>query len=380
MHIGLIVKATRLCNLRCTYCHEWRTGRDQVMPFEVLLSLISGALQDLAHQSVEFIWHGGETTLLPISFYEKAVFLQSQFRHAGQIVHNTIQTNGTRLTSDWISFFRANQFAVGVSLDGPPELNDRLRVYRSGRGSSAEIRRGMDLLREGGVAFSVLMVIDEDALEMGPDRIFDFLLNSGIKSVGLLAAKPRNEPSAVAGTEVSHYVDPKRMSAFLKGIYDRWIREGERSIHIRELEFLRAKIRGDGAGFCTLSGNCLGQYFLVEPNGTVAHCDLFDGDDRYTLGNVVRENFASIRSAEKLESLRSNWQADRKQMSACPEFGVCQGWCPHENYVSKRHNLSHSRDCCGLRDLIGHIRSNMVPEWSSSRMLPLMRTEVDHPQ
>ncbi len=357
MHIGLIVKGTRLCNLRCKYCHDWRVGRDQVMPFEVMLPLISGALQDSAHQSVEFIWHGGETTLLPISFYEKAVFLQSRFRRAAQTVRNTIQTNGTRLTSEWISFFRANQFAVGISLDGPPELNDHVRVHPSGRGSSTEIRRGMDLLREGGVPFSVLMVIDEDSLDMGPDRIFDFLLTSGINSVGFLAAKPLNQRSAVPGTQVAHYVDPKRMNAFLKRIYDRWLSEGAGAMRIRELESLRARIGGDGARTCTLAGNCFGQYFLVEPDGTVAHCDVFDGDDHYTLGNVVRESFAAIRGAQRLESLKSEWHADQNQMSSCPEFGVCQGWCPHESYVSKRHNLSHFPGCCGLRDLIEHIRS-----------------------
>ncbi len=357
MRISLIVKATRLCNLRCTYCHDWRVGRDQVMPFDVMLPLIARTLQDPAHHAVEFIWHGGETTLLPLSFYEKAIFLQSQFRRDGQVVRNIIQTNGTRLTEEWISFFRANQFAVGISLDGPPELNDRVRVHRSGRGSFSAIARGINLLREGGVAFSALMVIDEEALETGPDRIFDYLLTSGVKSVSFLAAKPLNQPHAAPGTPIAHYVDPARMNVFLSRLYDRWIREGSDSMHIREFDSLGARIRGDRAQTCTLLGNCIGQYFLVEPDGTVAHCDLFDGDDHYTLGSILHEDFSAIRRRLRLESLSAGWEADRNRMSACPEFTVCQGWCPHENYVSKRHNLSHSPGCCGLRDLIAHIRT-----------------------
>src|SRR6267142_1011439 len=219
MHTGLIIKATRLCNLRCRYCNDWREGSDQVMPFQVMLSLVSTALKDPTHQSVEFIWHGGETTLLPRSFYEKAIFLQSQFRRPGQVIRNSMQTNCTRLTSDWISFFRANQVSVGISLDGPPELNDRVRIHRSGRGSFEQIQRGIDLLRGGGVAFSVLMVVDEEALEIGPDRIFDFLVESNVKRVAFLAAKPVNRPSALPKTHAVHYVDPIRMGAFLKCIY-----------------------------------------------------------------------------------------------------------------------------------------------------------------
>jgi len=59
-YLGLIVKATRLCNLRCTYCHDWRSGPNQTMPFEVLTQLTAKALRDPEHDSVEFIWHGGE--------------------------------------------------------------------------------------------------------------------------------------------------------------------------------------------------------------------------------------------------------------------------------------------------------------------------------
>src|SRR5438105_7905485 len=134
--ITLIIKGTRLCNLRCAYCHDWRAERDQVMPFPVLARLMAAALTDPQHAAVDFIWHGGETTLLPTTFYEKALLVQSRFRRPGQLVGNTIQTNGTRLTPEWLRFLRDNQFGVGVSVDGPPQLHDRYRRYASGRPSS----------------------------------------------------------------------------------------------------------------------------------------------------------------------------------------------------------------------------------------------------
>jgi len=326
------------------------------MSFPILLSLIHAALRDSTHHSVEFIWHGGETTLLPRSFYEKAIFLQSQLRMPGQVISNSIQTNGTRLTKDWIRFFRANQFSVGISLDGPPEVHDRLRVNRSGRGSFVKIRQGIELLREEAVPFSILMVVDEEALESGPDRIFDFFVETKVKNLAFLAARPVNQPNALPGTKAVHYVDPKRMCAFLKRTYDRWVAHGDESMHIRELESLRARIQGKEGGFCTLAGGCLGRYFTVEPDGTVAHCDLFIGDDRYTLGKITSGDFSSIRNGEKLRLLQKEWQADRSQMTDCSEYHVCQGWCPHERYSSRRHNLAHATSCCGLRDLIEHIR------------------------
>src|SRR5262249_8177811 len=63
-YVCAITKFTRLCNLRCIYCHDWRSGPNQVMPFEVQVHLISKLLAPSEHSAVDIIWHGGEPTLL----------------------------------------------------------------------------------------------------------------------------------------------------------------------------------------------------------------------------------------------------------------------------------------------------------------------------
>ena len=181
--LSLIVKATRLCNLRCTYCHDWRAGPNQTMNFTIMARMIASALRDKEHDVVDFIWHGGEPMLLPFSFYEKAMLVQSRFRRPGQVVMNTIQTNGTRLSEPWARFLRDNQFSVGVSLDGPPEIHNKYRMYESGRPSFQDVSTTLDRMRQYGIPFSVLMVIDEDALEVGPKQIFDFFVKMKIKNV-----------------------------------------------------------------------------------------------------------------------------------------------------------------------------------------------------
>jgi uncharacterized protein len=354
--ISLIIKGTRLCNLRCVYCHDWRAERDQVMPFPVLARLMAATLQDPSHNAVEFIWHGGETTLLPISFYEKALLVQSRFKRPGQLVANSIQTNGTRLTPQWLEFLKANKFSVGVSLDGPPELHDRYRRYASGRTSSADVARGIEMLRNAEVPFSVLMVIDEGALELGADRIFDYFLEQDVTSYGLISAKPNNQPDALPGTPTSHYSSPTRMTAFFMRMYERWREHSDTRIRIRELEALRRRVSGAPADVCTLAGGCLGQYFLVEPDGTVAHCDLFIGDPLYTLGSIMRDEWSAIRSSPNLRQLQADNTAALLGMRDCPEFSVCNGWCPHERYMSIRHNPDHRADCCGMRTLIDYLR------------------------
>jgi uncharacterized protein len=328
------------------------------------------------HDRVHFIWHGGEPTLLPISFYEKAFLVQARLRRPGQKIKNSFQTNATKLTPGWARFFRANKIQVGISIDGPAHLHNSHRSYRSGKGSYEDVIQGLSLLKEHEVQFSGLVVVDEGTLEFGAERLLDFLVGQGIRSFGLLAAKPKNEPAAEAGTTAEHYIEPARMNAFLMNLYDAWLSGGDQNVNIRELEGLKAQIQGMSAGFCTLSGECWGHYYMIEPDGSVVGCDVFSGDPRYTLGNIMNDSFIEIANSTGLLQLRKEHRDAMEAMSGCPEFPVCKGWCPHERYVSIRHNKLHRDDCCGLRDLISHIRNRMADEPKMSSQQVLIRRKI----
>ncbi|MFJ8622775.1 radical SAM protein [Kitasatospora sp. NPDC093550] len=359
-YLGLIVKATRLCNLRCSYCHDWRSGPNQTMGFPVLAHLTARALGDPEHGAVEFIWHGGEPAVLPRAFYERAVYLQARLRRPGQLIRNSLQTNGTRIDAEWARFFRDFDFRVSVSLDGPPAVHDRYRRYANGRPSFDDVRRGIDTLRANEVPVSVLMVIDEGAIELGPDPIFDFFLSEGITNYGLLAAKPTNRPDAAPGTPTEHYVTVAQMTRFLTAYFDRWLAHGDPEIHVREFDGLLSRLASRPSTVCTLAGHCLGRYYLVEPTGEVAHCDLFIGDPAYTVGNVLSGSFASFRDGPALTALRSAEDRAQVGMSGCPEYVTCNGWCPHERYTAFRHDPAFTGECCGLRDLIAHMRRRLA--------------------
>lgn len=358
--LTLIVKATRQCTLRCTYCHDWRGKRKEVMHFDVMARMIARALAD--HEHVRFIWHGGEPTLLPISFYEKALLVQARLRRPEQQVGNSFQTNATKLTPAWARFFRTNRIQVGISIDGPAPLHNKHRKYRSGKGSYEDAIRGLKLLQEHEVQFSGLVVVHEGTLAFGARSLLDFLVGVGIRHFGLLPAKPRNRPAAKRGTPTSHYLEPARMNAFLTELYDAWHQRGDPDVKIRELEALKAQIRGVSARTCTLSGKCWGHYYALEADGSVTACDVFAGDPRYTLGNIMRTSFAKIANSAGLLQLKKEHRDAVEAMKSCSEFSVCKGWCPHERYVSLRHSPGQRNECCGLRDLIVHLRKGMADE------------------
>jgi len=190
----LIVKATRLCNLRCTYCHSWREGPNQVLSFEMLCSTIAEAMRLPGLKYLHIVWHGGETTLLSRKYFERAIWLQEHFRIDDRKVGHSIQTNATRIDDSWAAFFKVNDFSVGVSLDIDRPTHDRSRLFEDGSGSFADTMRGIETLRRHGVTHGTLAVCDEAVLDMGAERVMAALLATGVSSVGLLNALPAITP------------------------------------------------------------------------------------------------------------------------------------------------------------------------------------------
>src|SRR5262249_17906565 len=161
---------------RCAYCHDWRVGHDQIMTFPVMAAMTARVLQDPLHDSVEFIWHGGEPTLLGRAFFEKAIHVQARLQRRGQRIANSLQTNATRPDRHWAGFLRDSGFSVSISIDGPALVHDRQRRYLSGRGSYADVLASIEVLRSHDVPFGALMVVDHEMLALGPDFVFDFFL------------------------------------------------------------------------------------------------------------------------------------------------------------------------------------------------------------
>ena len=94
------------------------------MQDEVLAAYTRQYVEDQPTPVVEFVWHGGEPTLLGVDFFRRVVELQKPYR-AHKEIRNTLQTNALRLDDAWCEFFKANDFFIGVSLDGPQAIHDR---------------------------------------------------------------------------------------------------------------------------------------------------------------------------------------------------------------------------------------------------------------
>lgn len=345
--VVMVMKATRRCNLRCTYCHFWSSEPNQRMPFQVLARATRGALAAPGVGQVEFVWHGGETTLLPLAYYRKALWLQQQFRRPGQTVINSLQTNGTLLSPGWLDFLEQYDIRVGVSLDGPPEIHDRRRLDGAGRPTSQRVREGLSKLQERGIPHGILMVVDEDVLDLGAERLLSYFLEIGVEGVALLNVIPENA-SAASGS----YLEWPRFVGFLRELFHLWWPRYSDRIRFREISDLVKRLQGQEGGICIYNGNCMGGFLTIEPSGDVSACDKYIGDEAYRFGNVLDTELADLPGTSKLQEASSITAAGIEKAGGCPWFEVCHGGCPHDRYLRQRHGIGHDERCCGLADLL----------------------------
>ena len=147
----LVLWPTAACDLACPYCYrrERRGGR---MPTEVAdasLDLLAEGVRTTG-QPAHVQLAGGEPTLVP-SLIEHVAERVAGIR--GGRVTCGIQTNAAHLDDEIIAMFTHRGVRVGVSVDGPPQVQERAR------GSAAPTFRGLLALARADIPVRVTTVL-----------------------------------------------------------------------------------------------------------------------------------------------------------------------------------------------------------------------------
>lgn len=350
-----IIKATRLCNLRCTYCHAWAEGPNQTMSFQVLARIMHETLAMGGVKTLSYFWHGGEITLLKPKFFKKMIWLQQRFKRPGQNIINQLQTNATRLSDEWLDFLGALNVGVGVSLDGPPEVHDLRRVTKTGAPSSELVRAGIRKLSERKIKFGVLMVVDRAVADVSPERLLGYLVEIGVKGVSFLNVQAANDSTA----EPSEHTELpfEQYAQFLVRVFDCWQRNYREQVQILNFaSLIQALANKQHPSACLWSGDCADKYVTLEANGDIAPCDLMIGTPGSFMGNIMKDSLAdSLRNAPFVELARRETRTAIEAMRDCRWLHVCQGGCPHDRVMWQRTRGAMTQACCGMQPVFDRI-------------------------
>ena len=376
--IHVVAKPTGpVCNLDCEYCFYlekqalFAADEEYRMSDEVLAAFIAEYIASQPTPVVEFVWQGGEPTLLGIDFFKRAIGLQRPFT-CRKTVRNSLQTNGTLLNDEWCDFFRKHDFLVGISLDGPKEVHDRYRRDRSGKGTFDRAMNGLRLLRKHGVEYNVLACVARDTAAR-PLDVYRFLRDEGVAFIqftpvvermpdpssvrhGLRLAGPAS-PDAQEQTEVTPWtVIPEEYGDFLIAVYEEWVRHDVGKVFVMNFEWALNAWVGNPSPVCIHAERC-GRSLVLEHNGDVYACD-HCVYPQYRLGNIFTDSL--LRMADS--SAQSGFGRAKETSlpwwcRECEVLAACRGGCPKHRFARtcygepRLHYL-----CAGYRKFFLHIR------------------------
>lgn len=119
----------------------------------------------LAQADGKFTLFGGEPLLVPLSDLER--LLKFGYEKYGE---NCIQTNGALITQRHIELFRLYNVHVGISFDGPGELNDARRIgsIEATRQASKRTEEAIEKLVGSGIVPSLIITLSRVNASAGP--------------------------------------------------------------------------------------------------------------------------------------------------------------------------------------------------------------------
>jgi uncharacterized protein len=179
----VILQPTPFCNISCKYCYLPDRSSKAKMTLETVDKIFAGLFSSgWAAERLDVVWHAGEPLVLPPAYYAEA-FRTIERRTPGSInVQHHFQTNAMLINDDWCALFKASGAKIGVSIDGPEEINNANRVTRSGRPTFAETISGINCLQRNGVDFHVISVLSGASLSKARE-LYEFYQFLGVKNV-----------------------------------------------------------------------------------------------------------------------------------------------------------------------------------------------------
>jgi uncharacterized protein len=371
----VIVKVASRCNLNCTYCYEfnladqtWRNSPKLMSAeiFEVLLTRVRQHCEWSGQTSINFSFHGGEPCLLGTKTFTAMCSRARDVLKGIRLVIG-MQTNATLLNRDWASLFRDFEVEVGISLDGPKEINDSLRVDHNERGTYDRVLAGIEVLKKANVEFGLLTVIQ---LGADPLAVHRHLLSLGCTNLSYLMPDYTHDTFL----DVPSRFGPTPCADFLIPIFDDWWFNGTLDVFIRNFWDIGQLIMGGETRIDSL-GNPPLNYVVVNSAGDIEGLDVLKA-----CSNELVKTGLNIRSAQlrdiALSPLHGEMIFDSMPLSGqcqqCQERDTCAGGYHPHRYSRARKFDNPSVWCSDLLRLFTHIRARLgvsVAETAERRLL-----------
>lgn len=345
----VVLQPTTFCNINCQYCYLPDRARTKRMSIEVLRRVASEVFSsDLIEEPFVFLWHLGEPLAVPPAYYEEAFAAIASINRTYQRPYVfAFQTNATLLNEQWIDLLQRHRVKLGISVDGPAFIHDRQRITRSGKGTHAAVLRGIRLLQEHTIPFSVISVLTDFSLDY-PDEYFTFFRDQGIDEVGFNIDEIEGIHISTSFNQ-SQAID--RYKCFLRRLLELNDQHG-RAIKLREVwTNLRTLTLGSTEPYNTtnkplriLNIDANGNLSTFCPELVAATSETY-GD--FVMGNVLQGGLADLTTNSVFQQVHREIEAGLALCkNTCAYWNYCGGGSPSNKFFEHgRFDVAETTTC-----------------------------------
>lgn len=332
---ALSLAVAQKCNLGCSYCYAQGGsfgGAATSMQLQTALDSVDLLFSDVhAGERVNLTFLGGEPLLNRPVIHAATRRARQVADDRGVRVTFSITTNGTQLEAADADFFEEHGFAVTVSLDGLGAVHDRLRPYRSGRGSFDRVLERVVVLLERQRRMQVSARVTVTPQNLDLKETLDAFVGLGFHSIGFspLLRAPNGADE----------LDGDGLAAMLDAMvrcgteFERRVVAGERYPFANAVNAMREIHRGTHRPYpCGAGAGYLG----VSAEGALAACHRFVGDEEGALGDVT----SGVDRARQARWLSERHVHHQEPCRSCWARYMCGGGCHHEV-------IARDRPACG---------------------------------
>ena len=321
---ALCLHVSHDCNLRCQYCFastgDFGTGR-KIMDIETAKRAIDFVIQRSgSRRNIEVDFFGGEPLMAMDTVKATVAYARSIEKKAGKCFRFTITTNGVLLDDENIDYINREMSNAVLSLDGRPQVNDRMRKTVNGKGSHEVIVPKFQKLVAGrgtkdyylrGTFTHYNLDFAEDVMHMA---------DLGFRNVSV-------EP--VVGEETCGYALKDEDLPVVLEQYEKLAEKLKDRADVNFFHFnvdlaqgpcVIKRLRGCGAG-------C--EYVAVTPEGDIYPCHQFVGNPAYKIGSLSDGSF-DMELSHRFSCLNIY---TREECRDCWARFYCSGGCSASNLL-----------------------------------------------
>ncbi len=279
------------CNLRCSYCFastgDFGAGR-KIMPIEIGKKAIDFLIEKSeGRHNLELDFFGGEPLMNFPLVKEVVEYARAKEKEYDKNFRFTITTNGMLLNDEIIDFINKEMSNVVLSIDGRPEVNDRLRVRADKTGSYSAVMPKFQKLvaqRSKDKDYYARGTFTKYNLDFANDVIHLYEQGFDQLSVEPVVSDPSCPWAITEEDYPAIFAEYERLSKEM-------IRREKEGGAFNFFHFMIDLNQGPCAIKRLRGCGCGNEYVAITPDGDIYPCHQFVGQEEWKMGSIVDGSF-----------------------------------------------------------------------------------------